>query len=327
MNEEFYISLIGEAFDGYTECKIDNQDTYLKHISIRDQRYLHKYYEKYKKLALDRGLETEADRIAAVTKDEVWTVDDDAKIASLEKEVENLKSTVKAIFLPSQKEAIQKDLKKRRLELTNLVIKRKEVIGKTAEDYAQVRSGDELLRCLLFSDSNLKNYLYSDDQFAELETWEVADIAKIQQDVGEKFSDSVIQQAVLRPFFSMYLSSCENIAQFYGKPVINLTIYQLKVAVYGRMFFNIFQNVPDIPENIKDDPEKLLSFSDAQMNKNKNSGGINHEADSSAVFGATKEDMEALEGNAKTISMSDELKKHGGTLDMQQMMRLAGHDV
>ena len=327
MNEEFYISLIGEAFDGYTECKIDKKDVYLKHISIRDQRYLHKYYEKYKQLALDRGLETEADRIDAVIKDEVWTKDDDSQIASLENEVENLKTTIKATFLPSQRQALEDDLKKRRAELADLMIKRKEVIGKTAEDYATVRSGDELLRCLLYKDANLKNYLYSDNQFAELETWEVSDIAKIQQDVGSKFSDSVIQQAVLRPFFSMYLSSCENMAQFYGKPVVDLTIYQLKVAAYGRMFFNIFQNVSDIPDNIKDNPEQLIAFSDAQMNKHKNSGGIDENADATAVFGATKEDIDTVAGGGKTVSLSEELEKHGGKLNMEQMMRLAGHDV
>ena len=124
MNEEFYISLIGEAFDGYTECKIDKKDVYLKHISIRDQRYLHKYYEKYKQLALDRGLETEADRIDAVIKDEVWTKDDDTQIVSLENEVENLKVTIKATFLPSQRQALEDDLKKRRAELAYLMIKR-----------------------------------------------------------------------------------------------------------------------------------------------------------------------------------------------------------
>ena len=315
MNEEFYISLIGEAFDGYTECKIDKKDVYLKHITIRDQRYLHKYYEKYKQLALDRGLETEDERIAAVIKDEIWTEDDDSK------------QTIKATFLPSQREVLQDDLKKRRAELADLAIKRKEIVGKTAEDYAQVRSGDELLRCLLYKNVDLKDYLYSDYQFAELETWEVADIAKIQQDIGLKFSDSVIQQAVLRPFFSMYLSSCENMAQFYGRPVVDLTIYQLKVAAYGRMFFNIFQNVPDIPDNIKDNPEQLIAFSDAQMNKNKNSGGIDENADATAVFGATKQDIDTVAGEGKTVSLSEELEKHGGKLNMEQMMRLAGHDV
>ena len=109
--------------------------------------------------------------------------------------------------------------------------------------------------------------------------------------------------------------------------MVDLTIYQLKVATYGRMFFNIFQNVPDIPDNIKDNPEQLIAFSDAHMNKNKNSGGIDENADATAVFGATKQDIDTVAGEGKTVSLSEELEKHGGKLNMEQMMRLAGNDV
>ena len=66
MKEEFYISLIGEAFDGYTEAVINDQTVYIKHISIRDQRYLHKYYQKYKEIALSKGVESEEERLAYV---------------------------------------------------------------------------------------------------------------------------------------------------------------------------------------------------------------------------------------------------------------------
>ena len=69
MSEQFYISLIGEAFDGYTQMYIEGQPVYIKHITIRDQRYLHKYYEKYKKIALDKGLESEKDRLEYVLKE------------------------------------------------------------------------------------------------------------------------------------------------------------------------------------------------------------------------------------------------------------------
>ena len=50
MNEEYYISLIGEAFDGYSETTLNDKTAYIKHVSIKDQRYLHKYYERYKTL-------------------------------------------------------------------------------------------------------------------------------------------------------------------------------------------------------------------------------------------------------------------------------------
>jgi len=132
-----------------------------------------------------------------------------------------------------------------------------------------------------------------------------------------------IQKAVLRPFFSMYLSQCENIKDFYDKAIVLLSVYQLKTALFAKMFFNIFQYVEDVPDHIKDDPEKLLAYSDSQ--RNKNSGGIDENSDASAVFGATNEDMKAISGNAKQISLKDELDKNGGKLNMEQMMKLAGH--
>ena len=54
---------------------------------------------------------------------------------------------------------------------------------------------------------------------------------------------------------------------------------------------------------------------------------LRDDADASAVFGATREDMKDVAKDSKTVSLSEEAKKAGGKLDMKQMMRLAGHDV
>ena len=327
MKEEFYISLIGEAFDGYTEAIFKDRFVYVKHISIRDQRYLHKYYEKYRQIALQRGVESEEERMSYVLEEGIWEEKDDLKIESLEKEVENLKKTAKAIFLPSQKKSFQEQAKEREQELYQLKLKRKEVIGQTAEDYATSRSGDEILRFLIFKNKDLTEHLYSEEEFGELETWEVHRIHEIQKDVQERLTDTRIQEAVLRPFFSMYLSLCEDAYGFYQKPITELTVYQLRVVLFGKMFYNIFQYTDNIPEHIKKDPEKLLAFSESQRNDGKNSGGIKDDADASAVFGATKEDMKNIKAQKGNVSLSEEAKNAGGKLDMKQMMRLAGHDV
>ena len=330
MNEEFYISLIGEAFDGYSLSYLKDSPVYIKHVNIRDQRYLHIFYEKYKKLALDKGLDLEKDRIAYVLEEGIWSEEEEMKICSLEKEVENLKNTAKAVFLTSQKENLLSEVHEREKELLELSAQRAEVMGKTAEDYATTRSGDEILRFLLFKDCTLKKNFYTTEQFDELETWEVLKINSLQQDVQKKLNDKTIQEAVLRPFFSMYLSLCENAGNFYRKPVTELTIYQLRVVLYGRMFHNIFQYTENIPDNIRKDPEKLIAFSESQRNKDSNQGGIRDDADASAVFGATQEDMEEIRGGkqgGKTVSLKEEAEKHGGKLNMEQMMRLAGHDV
>tara|TARA_R110002020_G_scaffold22527_4_gene76142 strand:+ start:3537 stop:4520 length:984 start_codon:yes stop_codon:yes gene_type:complete len=327
LKDEFYISLIGEAFDGYTESTLDGRTVYIKHVNIRDQRYLHKYYEKYKQLALSKGLDSEEDRIAYVIKEGLWTETEDAKIASLEFEIKNLKGTIKSLFLPSQREAMAETIAEREAEAEDLRVGRKEVMGKTAEDYATSRSGDEISRFLLFKNNDLTEHFYTEKEFADLETWEIIKINSLQNEIHKRLTDHRIQEAVLRPFFSMYLSSCEKVAAFYAKPVTALSIYQLKVVLYGNMFFNIFQHTTDVPDDIKENPQKLLAFSDAQRNKDTNRGGIKDDADASMVFGATKQDMKGFETKDGNSSLVEEAKKHGGKLNMEQMMRLAGHDV
>ena len=310
MKEEFYISLVGEAFDGYTEVTFQNKPVYIKHVNIRDQRYLHKYYEKYRQIAISKGLQKEEDRIKQVLADGIWEEKDDLKIESLQFEVENLKRTVRGLFLPSQKEAMQKSIEEKLKEKEELEINRKEVMGQTAEDYASQRSADEILRFLLFKNKELTENLYSEEEFGELEIWEVAELGKIHADIQARLSDSQIQQAVLRPFFTMYLSLCEDAYGFYQKPITELTIYQLRVVLFGKMFYNIFQYTDDIPEEIKQDPKKLIQFSDAQRNKDSNNkGGIREDADASSVFGATKEDIKAIKGEANTVSLREEAAK------------------
>jgi len=70
-----------------------------------------------------------------------------------------------------------------------------------------------------------------------------------------------------------------------------------------------------------------MAYSESQRNKNSNKGGLRDDADASAVFGATKEDMDTVAKDSKSISLSEAAKEAGGKLDMKQMMRLAGHDV
>ena len=325
--EEFYISLIGEAFDGYTQALFNDQDIYVKHLNLRDQRYLHKYYEKYVKIALDRGLESEEDRIKAVMEDGMWSSEEDTQISTLRFETDNLKNTQKALPLRSQREKLEEDIDTKLAKLSDLETRRKEVIGKTAEDYANRRSNDEILRFLLFKDQELTEHLYTDDQFGDLEVWEVTKLSILHNNIQERLSDQKIQEAVLRPFFNMYLSFCEHSYAFYEKPITQLSIYQIRVILFGRMFYNIFQYTEDIPDHIREDPKKLLAFSESQRNKDSNKPMIRDDADASTIFGATDEDVADIGGTKGGVSLTSELEKHGGKLDMKQMMRLAGHDV
>jgi hypothetical protein len=326
-SDEFYISLIGEVFDGYSVSTFKGRDVFVKHINLRDQKYLNTYYERYKDLAISKGIDTEEERSDYVKEEGLWEESDDMEIASLETETQNLKKTKQSLFLPSKKEALQKTIDEKLLELYKLKNQRAEVVGLTAEAYANRRSADEMLRFCFFKDLKFEENLHTEDEFGELESDEIAELNIRLGAVTDKMSEENIKHAVLKPFFSMYLANCENPRDFYGKAIINLSVYQMKTVMYGRVFHSIFQYTDDIPDNIKEDPDKLMVFSENQRNKDSNNGGVKDDADASAVFGATADDIKKTSKSGNSISLSDAAKEAGGKLDMKQMMRLAGHDV
>ena len=326
-SDEFYTSLIGEIFDGYSVSAFEGRDVFVKHINIRDQKYIHSYYEKYKNIALSKGIDSQEEREAYIKQEDLWEESDDRKIISLIEEIKNLKKTKESVFLPSQQKSFEKTIEEKSVELYNLNKNKAEIVGLTAEGYGSKRSNDEMLRFCIFKDPDFIENLHTEDEFAELEPREVMLLNAIMTDTSNKISEDNIKHAVLRPFFSMYISSCENPSDFYGKPIINLSAYQMKVVMYSRVFHSIFQYTEDIPDNIRQDPDKLLAYSESQRNKDSNKGGIRDDADASAVFGATKEDMKEVAKDSDSVSLSDAMKESGGKLDMKQMMRLAGHDV
>jgi hypothetical protein len=141
-----------------------------------------------------------------------------------------------------------------------------------------------------------------------------------------KYNDEHIQHAVLQDSFSLYLAHCEKPFDFFATPITKLSIYQLKLIAYGRMFLNIFQNVDKIPDSIRKDPDALINFAESSRNKEKLTSKMKDNS-ATAVFGATKEDLDFVDPEAKKLSLKDVLAKNGGQLNMEQMMEIMGEKV
>ena len=85
----------------------------------------------------------------------------------------------------------------------------------------------------------------------------------------------------------------------------------------------MFQHHEDIPERMKQDPEAIFDFVERKKNNN-SKGHANNEKGASAVFGATKEDLEIIDPGARKISLSDEISKKGGVMNMDDLIELMG---
>lgn len=324
MNSNSFLSYLIEIFDGFTRFDLNGQTLFFRHFSLRNQNLIHVNYEKFKNKAIKRGIETTEQIYERLKQDGTWIADDDLKIEQSELYLKNLINTKSKLFLPSQKEAHQKLIDEEQNKLNELKRKKNEIMSVTAEDYANKMSNEEFLRVLIYEDQNLTKLKYSEEDFGNLVSSELADISNCYFEMSDKFNEDNLQKIVLQDFFNIYLSLCEDPYKFYGKFIHELSAYQLKILLYGRIFNNIFQYNDDIPEYIRKDPEALFSFVESKKTREKYQND-SKDSDGSILFGATSKDVDFLDPEAKKVSLSDQIAKNGGSLSMEQMMELMGN--
>lgn len=314
--------LICEIFDGLTP--ILDGAVYLRHINLRDQKVLADAYERQKAKAL-KSVPTEKTCLERLKASNLWTDKDELDVEEKKTYIETLSNTKKALELKSQKEATQKTIDAQTIELNKLLDKRRELIctiapfGKTAEDYAVSHSNEEFIRNVLYADRECRKLKYSQEEFDQFD--DLSPFMKEYYGLTERMTDEKIQEAVLSDSFSLYLSQVEKPFDFFGRSVVSLSIYQLKMLAYGRMFLNILQNVENIPDSVRKSPKELLDFVESQKKRNKNEGK-NNKHSTVGVVGATREDLEYYDPSAKKIDLAEELKKNGGKMDATQMAKL-----
>lgn len=321
MNSNFHLENLIQILDSRTAFDLNGQRLFIRHFSLKDQNLISFHYQKYEKIAISKGIETSEQIYKRLKDDGDWTEQDDLKISEMQTYVDNLKKTKSKIFLPSQKESHQKLIDEEESKLNFLLAKKSELVSMSAEDYANKRANEEFLRSLIYKDENLKNLAFSDEEFGELSVTDISDISKKYYDISKKLSDINIQKIVLQDFFNMYLSACENPYFFYGKFISDLSVFQVKLCLFGRIFYNIFQYHDDIPEDIRKEPQAIFDFVDSKKNRESFKDKYK-DGGATAVFGATEKDLDILDPSARKVSLSEEIKKNGGSLNMDQMIKL-----
>ncbi len=320
MNYNKQISTLIDIFNGYSSFEFNGELLFLKHFCLRDQYSISQSYNKFLEVAKKRGLELESDVYKKLVSSKEWNDDYELEIMQLKKYVSNLKLTKEKLLLPSDKENHQKIIDEENAKLSNLINKKNDLLGITAENFANKMANEEFLRMLIFLDENLNKLRFSELEFGELSQDDVIKLTNLYSSVSNQFNDDSIQEIILQDFFGVYFSYCENARDFFGKEINKLTSYQMKLSLYSKILNNIFQYHDDIPDYMRKDAKSIFLFVESKKSREKfqsssKDGGT-------AIFGATKKDMEMLDLNAKKTSLSSLIEQNGGSLNMEQMINL-----
>ncbi|MBN86368.1 MAG: hypothetical protein CL885_02460 [Dehalococcoidia bacterium] len=311
---------------GFSTSELNGELVYIKHLSPHDQVELEDLTEFYKNEAESRGLPTNEDMLELLREQGDWTEADENEIKKIESFIETLQAAKSKLILKSAMDNQDRIINKERERLALKKRERADLIGRTCEVYADDRTHDFYILKSFFKDVGVSNPLWSNDEYDELTRDEIAKVVYVYNNSFEFFSEESIQHLVLTDFYQPYLGFADDSMQFYGLPFCQLTYNQIRMIVYTRIFKSIYENNQNIPDKIKNDPKALLdygSISDEEKEKMKEKF---NEGDGSTLVGASDEDYEYL-GLRKPdsgISLHEEAKKKGGSLSMQDLMKLSG---
>ena len=311
---------------GYSTTTLDEDFIYIKHLTPHDQVELEEIEESYFNIALRKGVPTEEDMVMYLTSEGQWTDADEKVISDTTMYLESLKKALDKIILKRDMDRQRSIIKKEEQKLQEKQIQKINLIGNTCEKYAKERLNDFYMIKSFYKDKDLLIPLFSQNEFDELEHQDLKRVINIYNDIFLGFNEENIQHTILEDFYNPYLSFAEDSMQFYGKPFCNLTYNQIRLIVYTRVFKNIFDNNENIPDNIRKDPAKLLEFGGSSREERDKVSEKLSNGSAGTLVGATDEDYENLgiEKPKGGISLHEEAKKKGGTLNMEDLMKLHG---
>ena len=321
-----YQKLFKDICVGCSKVESSFGSAYIKHITIFEQSEIEEAREEYFKLAQGQGLPTVEEALVSLYDEDLWTKAEENLIKQEELFVKKLVDQKKNTYLKSQIDSFNAQIEQSLKKINDLKNKRNSFLGNTCENFADQKMTENFIKETFYKDQELKIKFFKDDEFDELTVQDLSRLIGFYNLVNKKTSDLNIQKMVLQDFFSYYISYSEDPIHFFGKPVAVLSLNQIKTLLYARYFKNIFANNDKIPEEFKKDPEKIIDYVNANE-KAKKLQEKTKDGQAQSIVGATKEDYEYLNmtrGNTKQLSLKEQAKKKGGSLDMKDLMELMG---
>lgn len=321
--------VFSEIVEGYSLTRSELfGDLKIKHINNYDSAKTDIKNNYYFEKAVSQGLPKREEKLEYLIKEKLWDSEKDKEADRLKEMLKGMNRTKSKLFLQAQIDAIKKDIVDNEIKLSNILAEKESVIGFTAEEYANRRINEYYMHISILDEEGKQ--LFGENEFDELEQDQVNDIMQVYEKNNRKFKAEILKKISLADFFTNIFYLCEdNVFNFYGKPVIDLTFYQIEIYSYGRYFKSIIQNSEEkIPDHIVEDPDKLIEWAESSKNVKevleKTSGDA--ESGASSIMGATKQDLAkaGIDQNQDVIDLSQKAQEKGGRLTMEDMMKLHG---
>lgn len=303
---------------GYSTILFSGEIIYIKHLSHEDYLNLDILQEKFLQNAISKGLPDEKSRIEWLKSQGLWTDKKEREIFDQKSYVRGMAESRKIILLPSKLKQLNEQIKQEELKLYNLEKDKNDLVGITADRHSTKLINDYYIFHSLYKDKDFKDQFFSKDEFDNLDDDFVFGLMEEYDKTFNNLSDFNIKKLCIQSFYQEYFYLCvDDIPGFFGRPICQLTLFQVKLAGYSRYFKNLISGVDmaTVPEKSRSNPDDLVQFLDT---KRKGQEALDKSNTKNvSIVGATREDIKTLGGKmaekpSRPMS-KEELAKHYNT--------------
>lgn len=257
--------IYADIINGYSALAPGN--IFLKHNSELQNCLLEISRRHYFADSGSKGLLSEKDKLALLAEYGHWSVKEEEDYQQKISELESLRFSSKKLIIPQQQEHMAGEIKKKEKEMHSSFIERVQLLGMTKEYYANKKSQEEHILKSFYKDTKLSIPLFSTEESDNLQYREVSAYTQIYRDAHSVYFERNFKRiAVCYFFLNAFLMTEGNIYNFFGTPIINLTIYQLSLLGKGCYYKNLIQDlgIKSPPEEYYDDLDSVIKYFDQQ---------------------------------------------------------------
>lgn len=240
-------TLLRRAFvdvcNGYSVGRLGDQTVYIRHLSHREHTQYEDVEEGFKATARALGAQTETERLQTLYSKGLWYPQRETDIQTQRDRIGRMEEGRRTIAVPSILRSHEEAIGRERDALVKSLTERARIIGETVETDAARRLEDYYLIHNLFIDKGLTTLLYDDDTFNALEDDAIHAIHTAYGAAIDPCSDTNLRRLAVQDFFVSYWTlASDNPQAFYGRPVCELTYYQVRLAGQARYMKALLDN-------------------------------------------------------------------------------------
>lgn len=268
-NEELMLFL-NDIKNGYSKSQFLNNKIYIKHPDLNLEFTCNAYYSELIQKYKEMGVPSELDRIQLLKETGDWTEKDELELTQNKILLNGLNNTKNKIFLDSQKNKILEEIESISNKIEKSSLKRSELVGATIEKYASIKKEEFYISNSIFLDKNLNSKLFGNDNFDELDFYDLDLLIKKYYKEMINFKDILLKKISTLPIFYNYFSiySLNESYKIFSEKVWDLTFFQQKIVTYSNNIKYIYENTSDLPENKNLEYDELIAFVNQKNKKN-----------------------------------------------------------